>query len=168
MFPAELDKLRDIKQVREALLNQEKISKTYTRTWLFVGLVSLMLAGLFIGAAISNPPVQTEYSYRSQGVILDGEPLDVFELINKPSQGLSAEQQAKQKELLARLHQKDEITTESKGSSFIKKVLDGKRLYDFNSRREVSNSNHQQWFLSFGLMFLLGGLASFFVSRSWK
>lgn len=168
LFPAELDKLREIKQIRNALLSQEKTTKTYTRTWLLIGLGSLMLAGLFIGAAISSPPLQMEHLYRSQGVILDGEPLNVFDLINKPSRGLSAEQQAKQKELLTRIHQSDEVTTEARGSSFIRKVFAGKRFYDLYTSREVSNNTSQQWFLSLGLMFLLGGLASFFVSRSWK
>jgi transcriptional regulator with XRE-family HTH domain len=170
LFPAELDKLREIKQVRQSVLNQEKTATTFTRSWLLSGLICLMISGLMMGVAISNSTAQSEYYYRSEGVILDGEELNVFQLVHEQPDTLQGnpELDKKRAELLARLEQRDEITTTYRGDAFVKKVIGGKRFFKSFDQKEISSNENQKWFLAFGFMFFCGGLSSFFVSRYWK
>jgi transcriptional regulator with XRE-family HTH domain len=170
LFAAELDKLREVKQVREAVLSQEKKGTSIMRSWLLIGLVSLMFAGVCIGVAVSGHGTQKDYSYRSDGVILDGEDLQVFEVIydsNIPADGDSPQSQ-KKRELLKRVEQVYEASNTLKGDGYIKKTLQGKRYFKFDAISEVDNNSTQKWAMAFGLMFLFGGVASFYIGRYWR
>jgi transcriptional regulator with XRE-family HTH domain len=172
LFAAELDKLREVKQVREAVLSQNKKGTSIMRTWLLIGLASLMFAGVCLGVAVSNHGSQVEYSYRSDGVILDGEDIGVFELIyapEMPSHRTDLQQKIqKKKELLKRIDQVYEVTATSKGNGYIKKTLNGMRYFDLVAQTEIDTSSTQKWAMAFGLMFLFAGLASFYIGRYWR
>ncbi|HVK80866.1 MAG TPA: helix-turn-helix transcriptional regulator, partial [Verrucomicrobiae bacterium] len=79
LYPAELDRLREIEAVRKHLLQLVHDTRSTTRRWLYAGLAMLVLGGGLTGLAqIERGGAATHYTYQSPGVVLPGESLDVF------------------------------------------------------------------------------------------
>ena len=169
----ELVKLKGLKQVRSAILRNNKQQQKDERTWLICGLVMLMVGGASLGHALIPPQATTEYLYRSLGELNPDEPLDTFSILNERYLTNSdtfdfSSQIARQKELLPRIHPLEDSTYDDRGDAFVKKTLAGRRFYERVSSREVLRYSGHKWFLIPACAFLLGAIGSFYISRRWK
>jgi len=74
LFPADLDRLREISEVRNIILHNEKDRRKRARSWLLAGILALTLGGACLGASLLAEDTDiTEFQYRSQGVTYDDE-----------------------------------------------------------------------------------------------
>jgi transcriptional regulator with XRE-family HTH domain len=79
VYPAELDRLRDVGAVRNLLLAREHDTRSATRHWLYAGLAALVLGGALIGLAqVDRGGATTRYTYQSYGVVGPGETDEIF------------------------------------------------------------------------------------------
>lgn len=166
----ELAKLKELKQVRSAILKKDQSKITTTRSWLVTGFVMMMLGGCFLGIGIIPNHASVEYLYRSQGVLHPDEPLDQFALVDRHL-GNNPENQeliAKQKDLLTRLDQMDERSSSDKGAAYVKSTISGRRLFEMVSVKENSRRHANRWFIAPALMFIFGAFGCFYISRRWN
>ncbi len=72
LFPAELDRLRDITQVREFILRSEQRQTKRAQKLLIYGTTALALGGASLGAAsLAEESEKVLYQYRSTGVAVE-------------------------------------------------------------------------------------------------
>ncbi|MCW9017870.1 MAG: hypothetical protein OQJ89_12945, partial [Kangiellaceae bacterium] len=104
------------------------------------------------------------------GVLHPDEPLDQFSLIERQLKESPQNQQlfAKQKELLTRLDQVDEVTSQDKGNAFVKSTMGGRRLFEKISEKEVSRRHNNRWFIAPAFMLIFGSIGCFYISRRWN
>jgi transcriptional regulator with XRE-family HTH domain len=166
----ELNNLKDIKLVREAILNRNRAKVKTTRSWLVAGLIMLSLGGAFLAATIIPIRSGVEYTYRSDGLLHLNEELNVYDLVKKDYSELNnnIDLLETRKVLLTRLSYMDEVTDLYKGDGYVKSTLKGRRFFELIDKREVERNWANRWFLVPALMFLLGGFSSFYISRRWN
>lgn len=165
---AEYEKLKEIKQIRKLVIAQKKSDISSYRGWLISGLVFLMISGACLAITHIYGSAETQFYYRSQGVLKAGEPLQAFSIIDEI---IKVEDQAKankKQQYIDRIDQHDVIADDYKGKSYVENVPQGKRYYELYSQHEVSNNGGMSWLLVPGVMFLFGGIACFFISWRWK
>jgi len=163
IFSAELDKLREIKAVRAVVLARQKNQSRFMRGWLVAGLVMLMLAGAVLGLAYSIPNDPSyEYHYRSEGIILEGEPPLIFKFLEA---GVQDEQE---RTLTDRVNYDFQILGDDRGDTFIVPVEGGFRRYERQDIKPKQGPSKASWHFSLGFMFIMGGLACFYISRRWQ
>lgn len=159
----ELNKLREIKDLREVVLYQQKNQKRFMRGWLVAGLVMVMLAGGVLGMSVSffaDANTRLHYLYRSEGVILQGEPTNILDLVKlgaRPSD----------KPLSERIKYAYEKHEQHQGQEYIKPVDGGYRHYQLYASEAQYDFKLIGWHLSIGFMLLLGSLACFYIARRW-
>ena len=173
IFSAELDKLREIKEVRSVVLERQTNEIKFTRGWMIAGLTLLMLGGACLGFAIAgNGPAksQQEFRYRSLGVILPGEPLDVFDIVRESSLEIDRHPDAEklQQEMTERIRETFERSNRYKGAEYAKPTLHGQRRFQLFDDRAYEIDSPLKWLLAPALMFLAGSLGCFFISYRWK
>jgi len=164
IFSAELNKLREIKEVRTVVLSRQKNRSRFMRGWLVAGLVMLMLAGGTLGLtySIPNDPAY-EYHYRSDGIILEGESPMIFQLMQA---GVKDEVN---RTLIGRLKYDFRILdNDNHGKIFIVPVEGGFRRYERQNVKPKQGPSKASWHFSVGFMFIFGGLASFYIARRWS
>lgn len=170
----ELDRLREIRDVRSVMLERQKSAITFVRGWLVAGLLSLTIGAACLALAqVPGTSVQ-QYYYRSPGVVLPGEQLDAFDIVeqrvrfdaNHPeeSQALIDRKEA----MTDRVDQQDLTTAQFRGNSFVDEVDGGKRLYTFFGDKEMDIPSPFQWFMVPAFMLLFGSAGCFFISYRWK
>jgi len=166
----ELSKLKEIKQVRDAIINRNKSKVKSTRSWLVAGFIMISLSGAFLAASIIPIYSKLEYVYRSEGVLELDEELSTFDLIHKDNAQLNGNTKLinKRKELVSRLSYMDEVSDQFNGDGYAKTTLKGRRYFKMIDRREVKRNFANRWFLVPTLMLFFGGISSFFISRRWK
>ena len=77
LFPAELDRLREIDALRDLLLQRSQADIETPRRILIAGLAALMIGGGFLGFSQLEPArMLTQYTYQSTGVIAANAPSD--------------------------------------------------------------------------------------------
>ena len=171
---SEVNRLKEIKAVRTAILDKQRNTLKVTRGWLLAALASLMIGSACLGFALLPNTAERQYHYRSEGVLKPGEDLRAYRILREDAdafKGRPQEQTAflyKQKEMLKRLDQQDLVLWTSKGDDFVQETPDGKRFYDLYDQRVVENPNPFKWFLVPALMFLFGSLGCFIISLKWK
>ena len=166
----ELAKLKDLKQVRTAIMQRHEAKVTTTRGWLVTGLILLIMGGSFLGFAIIPTHTGMEYVYRSEGILLEDESLDQFEIVQRRLGDHIHDQKLveKQKSLLARLDQMDEITTQNRGGGFVKSTLKGRRYFKKIAENEVEINAGFRWFFAPAFMLIFGAVGCFYISRRWN
>jgi len=158
----ELDKLREIKEVRSAVLKKQKSAQTSVRNWMIAGVTFLMLGGACFAISIIPKTTELHFFYRSAGVLMSGEPLTAFNAVQ------DVNSTTKQQEMVNRLEQHDQVISLFKGTDFVENVAGGKRYYQLYDSRELANNSPLVWFLAPALMFLMGGVGCFKISARWK
>lgn len=166
----ELNKLKDIKLVREAILNRNRSKVKTTRSWLVAGFIMVSLGGALFAASILPVRSEAQYTYRSNGILQLDEELRIYDLIHKDNSRLNnnVELIEKRKDLLSRLSYMDEVTTQYKGDGYVKNTLKGRRFFDLLNSREIQRDYSNRWFFVPSIMLLLGGFSSFYISRRWN
>jgi transcriptional regulator with XRE-family HTH domain len=166
----ELNKLKDIQLVREAILNRNRAKVKTTRSWLIAGFIMLSLGGAFFAASIIPIRSGEQYTYRSDGELKLDEELSSYDLIQKDQLDLNDNKQLieKRKDLLSRLAYMDEVSGRYKGEAYVKKTLKGRRFFKLINKDGNDRNFTNRWFMVPALMFILGGFSSFFISRRWN
>ena len=163
VFAAELDKLREISAVRALVLKRGQSETRFMRVWLVAGLVMLMLGGGMFGLAASIPAEgHFHYLYRSEGVIKPDESPMLFEFLAVGGPDASGGT------LGDRLDYKYETLDQNRGPSYIEQVEGGFRKFTLYDTEKQHTPMAISWHYSFGAMFLMGGLACFYISRRWR
>jgi len=159
----ELNKLREISEVRTTILTRQKTEARFMRGWLLAGLVMLMIGGGALGLTNVLPDwEQMMFHYRSEGVIKSGESPMIYPF-------LAVGQQGKDDGTLSERVDYDYVRTpDYRGDSFIEPVENGYRKYTLFNDTIESEPSPLRWLFAPGIMFILGGLGCFYVARRWR
>lgn len=152
LFPAELDRLREIDALRDLLLQRSQADIETPRRILIAGLAALMIGGGFLGFSQLEPArMLTQYTYQSTGVIAANAPSDTEIPPGAPGE--------------------DEQTlflTQMRGPVFTEQVAGGKRVWNLVGSDVVAQAPPYRWALTPGIALIIGGLGCFFVARRWR
>lgn len=172
LFPGELDQLREIGDVRNAIMKRTKDFEQRVQTWLIAGIICLMLGGASLGLSfLAADSAQTKYQYRSNGVILEGESFDVFEIVyDGPfDQRENAEQlRQRQQVMIARLDQKFLMIDQNKGVTFTEPADGGTRVWQFYGAQIDTLKSPLRWMIAPAFLLIFGALGCFFASYRWR
>jgi transcriptional regulator with XRE-family HTH domain len=168
---------RDLRQIPE-VANHVSACTTHKihsiRSWLFGSAIACVL-GLTFGFAgwrgllFSN----TQYNYVSQGVLLPGEPTNIFEphVHHQLLQGkylakliTEAEFASQVEEFNRRINQDVSLLDDYRGEAFLKEVDGGQRLYKMAARTLVERPQNR-WLMFIGAVLTFGGLIGFLVEQ---
>lgn len=167
----ELEKLKEVSEVRKVVLANHQSHTLAFRRWLITGLVFLMLGGALMGASTLSG-TERQFHYRSQGVLLAGESLDAFSIINKNISFSNIDERLDfdklKQEITSRIDQLDNISPINRGNSYIEEVDGGKRLYKLYANPYVGVNTILQWLIVPAMMFLTGSFGCFFISYRWR
>jgi len=170
LYPAELDRLREIEAVRKHLLQRGLDARSSTRRWLHAGLAMLILGGALTGLAqVDRGGAAQLYSYQSSGVVLPGESPNVFADIDDepaPSDPDYASRVARREALMARLDEQTIAIPEMRGPAFIETTPEGRRMWRLVGASQARVSDRFAWALIPGFALIIGGLGCFFIS--WR
>lgn len=163
VFAAELDKLREISDVRAVILARQRSEASFVRGWLVAGLVMLMLGGGMLGLAYSTEEPQTyRYFYRSEGIILEDESPMVFQFLE------AGVPDANKRGLSDRVDYAYEEHAKNRGDAYIVKVEGGYRRFSLQDIKPHAGPSLIAWHYAIGFMFLTGGMGCFYISRRWR
>ena len=168
---SELDKLKEIKQVRDVILSQDQAKTSSNQRWLVIGLLMLVFGTGALAMAIIPNHSQAEYVYRSQGIVLPQEELSVFDVLNlsvSDMEQASPKQQANRKLMLERIEQDDKTVDQYKGDAFIVKALNGRRYYQLLDKRESKRDTSSRLFIAPAFMLIFGSFGCFYIARRWN
>ncbi|WP_300527791.1 helix-turn-helix domain-containing protein [Maricaulis sp.] len=165
----EIDRLREVGQVREAVAGRERRRMNVSRAWMVGGLVSLILAAASGGIAVTAQDMeQQEYHYLSYGVLNLDESLDAFEIVDSRVDAQDGAESQRQSEMVARLAEDYRVVGRFRGRSYNVDVEGGRRHYQLVDDRLVVTRTPLRWFAVPGLMLLAGAIGAFFISFRWK
>lgn len=165
LFPAELDRLREIGQVRASILGHQNRARKSIQTWLVGGVFLLMLSGASFGTAwLGEDRVLAKFQYKSEGVILEGEGLDAFEIIGDTVADEDAAPKAHQQEMIQRVDEEYQTIDDFRGVVFFETVSNGRRVWRFYGSTNEQVRSWLRWFLIPATMLLMGAFGCFFAS----
>ncbi|MBO6504823.1 MAG: helix-turn-helix transcriptional regulator [Kordiimonadaceae bacterium] len=163
IFSAELDKLREIGEVRAVVLQRQQKEAGFVRSWLIAGLIMLMLGGGMLGLASSTKEdVMMMYHYQSEGVIKSDEPPMIYQFMKAGSPDKDG------KTYGDRVDYEYAISPDNRGDNYIERVEGGYRQFVLYQTKEHHHPTLLSWHYAFGFMFVVGGLGCFFISRRWR
>ena len=152
LFPAELDRLREIDALRDLLLQRSRADIETPRRLLLAGLAALMIGGGFTGFSQLEPArALTQYTYQSTGVIAANAPLDT----EIPPGAPGDDEQTK-------------FLTQMRGTMFTEQVPSGRRVWMLVGSNEIVQAPPYRWALIPGIALIIGGLGCFFVGWRWR
>ena len=157
----ELAKLSDIKSVRIAVLGQHQRDETSSRKWMIAGLLSLMIGGASLGAALLPDTAEQSYLYRSEGVLQPGEPLDAFD-------GINSKDASVREAMLNRLDPEDQAYPYFRGDSFVENTSEGPRFYELYAKRQRGGVAATRFFIIPALAFSFGSIGCFLMGFRWR
>lgn len=170
----ELTKLKDIVSIREFVNNTRK-QNTRSQRRLMVGAVIMLMLGalLFAFGIAMKDNREVFFIYESKGVIKQEESLNLFASMPEYHEFLatmeieSRRNYLKTSPLFPRLDYDQSLDSEYRGNFYDVAVEGGHRRY--NRVGADGRKNPQPFYLgvSFGFMFIVGGLALFYTSRRW-
>ena len=153
LFAADLDRLREISQVRASILSSEKDYRMRVQHWLFAGLAALMLGGACLGATfLAEDKEVTRYQYRSAGVIPEGQDTQPGD---NESQGAEA---------LRRANEQYRSLEEYRDVAFFETVPDGIETWRFFGAKIETVRSPLRWFLIPAIAMIMSALGCFFAS----
>lgn len=154
LYPAELDRLREIEAFRKHLLQREQDSRSISRRWLHAGLAGLVLGGALIGLAqVDRGGAAMHYTYQSPGIIHAEESSNIFDDVGDDPA------------LLARAQEQTIFIPEMRGPAFTEAAPGGRREWHLVGANSAIVPAKFGWALVPGFAFLIGGLGCFFISR---
>lgn len=164
---------RDLRQVPEVSnhLNAQVTTKIHSiKSWLFASGIALAL-GLTLsfagwrGLLFSN----TQLDYESPGILLPGEPTDLFDrypgnLYELSANGAISDEERNEKmlEINKRKVRDSKVLYDYRGLSYVEEVPGGQRAYFF--QREMGFERPEnRWLMLAGVLLAFGGIVGFFV-----
>ena len=172
----ELTALREIGQVRSAVLSLQAQATRLTRGWLAAGLGCVFLGGASLGLfALAEDESYDVYHYTSPGVLAPGEDLNAYAVLQaslRPDLGEDRPQEAAMRALqvamMERADPETRVTRDMHANGFLEQVEGGRRFFEPVDSERVTVRSPLRWFLAPAVMFLLGALGCFFISFRWK
>lgn len=153
LYPAELDRLREIEAVRKLLLERDYDTRSSTRRWLYAGLVGLVLGGALVGLAqVDRGGAATYYTYQSHGVARPDETTDAFDAAIEEDPERADEQTIS--------------IPDMRGPAYTENVPEGRRMWHLVGANAVNVPARFGWALVPGFALIIGGLGCFFIS--WR
>lgn len=145
--------------------SQRKIKRSVSIQWV-IGIVIVVSVGLFYTGYSKELFSETLYIYESHGVVLEGEPNDVFErwhsLIPRDAEGRSSLVDQKAREMQLRRDTTYHQSYQYLGDSFSHSVANGKRVFEFEKTVSIERPINA-WFKTIGVMLLVAGVLSLFL-----
>lgn len=168
LFPGEIDQLREISEVRTAILKSTRNDQKRVQFWLISGIVCLMIGGAFLGLSqLAQDGTLSKFQYRSEGVILEGESFDVFEIVGDgPFSGRpdSETLRTRQQNMIARLDEQFKAIDDYRGVTFLETVSNGTRVWRFYGNKTETIRSPLRWMIAPALMLIFGAFGCFFAS----
>lgn len=151
LFPAELDRLREISLVRASLLERERSTEKQARSWLLAGICLMAIGGGALGLALLGQEKVVElFKYKSEGVVVEAEATD--------GAGGEDYQSIQPAELLYR------DIEDYKDVVFYEDAPEGRRIWRFYGAATDVRPSPLRWFLVPSLMAIFGAFGCFFAS----
>jgi len=183
VFSNELNKLREIGNIRTLMLKRYGKETKYLRGWLAAGLVSLMIGtGLVVYQTHQGHYTEWTYKYQSPGVIKAGESVRVYERLKEREElhdrlnmvvpsgetNSAVPEDTPGESYSERLDYHRIDLSENLGPVLIKTVEGGRRRYKLVNESFQEYSGRNDMLLALGVALLAGGFSSFFLSRRWR
>lgn len=147
LFPAELDRLRDISLVRASLLERERRSEKHSRNWLLAGIILMAIGGGSLGLVVLGKETVVElYKYKSEGIIVE------------------ADGTAEDDEAIAPADLLYRDIEDYKDVVFFEDAPEGRRVWRFYGADTDVRPSPLRWFLVPSLMAIFGAFGCFFAS----
>ena len=169
---ADIDRLKEIKDVRTAVLNRQISKRSLARGWLLAGLAFLMIGGACLGFVAMQATLDIfEFRYRSMGVLETGESLKVFDVVEETidlGRANYDQLRSAQQAMIERIDQEFQTTTDFRGSTFVEDVGDGRRYFElYDQRLAQETASSFRWFYIPAFMFMLGSIGCFYIGFRW-
>ena len=154
---------RQIPDVEQWLNRRQQVSASRQRRFLY-GCSALMVAAitLFYMGITKQLFSETQYEYRSRGVVMPGEPADVFYTWHRLIK--DNQRDAKALEMSQRSEQMIHLTREHRGHSFVVTVPDGRRFFTLAGDKRVPRPINA-WLQIIGVLLLSTGVMGFVIER---
>jgi len=155
LFAADLDRLREISEIRSIILRNEQDVRKKVQAWLLVGVFALAMGGACLGTSfLAEDREVSLFQYKSGG---HGEE---DEAVNSVTQNLSENQQAS----AGKVEERYLTLEEYRGVVFFENLPEGTRTWRFFGSTENTVRSQLRWFMIPAISLILGGLGCFFVS----
>lgn len=152
LFPAELDRLREIDTLRNLALERSREDLRTPRRFLVAGIAALTIGGGLVGLAnVEGARTLRQFTYQSQGVIAQGSAQD----------GTAAPGAAGGQE-------QTRFLTRMRGPMFSEQVPGGRRIWRLVGSNDVEQAPRFRWALVPGIALIVGGLGCFAAVRRWR
>ena len=160
---------RQIPDVEQWLNRQQQTVAQRQRRYLYACSALIVVAlTLFYTGAAGKLFGEQRYHYRSDGVVLAGEPKNVFDiwsrLIDPRAEDADERHQAKQLEMFRRSDRAFYLSYEHRGPSFEATVPGGRRFYRLIEDKQVPRPINA-WLQIVGVLLLSAGVMGFVIER---
>ena len=160
---SELEKLKEIAEVRTYILGHQKAKTTVVRTWLLAALVFMMVGGgMTVFQAAKPERIIREYVYQSDGLLLPDDGPMFFKTLELPSFPKATP------EVVARMIVKTKTLPESAGAQFFETEGNYVRAYQIIDERTKQVNDMDRLMLAIGVAFLFGSFGCFVISHRWR
>lgn len=171
-----LKDLREVAQVRSAIITLQSRSMRLSRSWLSAGVACVFLGGASLGlSGLAEDDEDTVYHYVSPGVISPGEDMNVYAILNRslrPDLGEDRPEEAAARALQVAMMERADpqvrVSQDMHENGYLERVEGGQRFFRPVDSELVITPSPLRWFLAPAVMFLFGALGCFFVSFRWK
>ena len=168
LFPGEVDRLREVRQVRQSILTASQATTSIAKRFLIAGIAMLMVGGALNGLAqVETGSTGVHYVYQSPGVILPGESLNVFDNVGDADPDSASGLSAAQQDLLARIDEQTRQSEDYRGPTYIEELDSGRRVWNLVGGVEQTRSKTFAWANVPGFALAIGALGCFFASWRW-
>lgn len=155
LFAADLDRLREISEIRSIILSNEKDTRKRVQAWLLSGVFALALGGACLGTSfLAEDREVAFFQYKSGGAGQEDATMNSTAL-NVPES---------QPETPARIEEQYLSLKEYRGVVFFENLPEGTRTWRFFGSTKDTVRSRLRWFMIPAISLILGGLGCFFVS----
>ena len=153
LFPAELDQLREIGEVRAIILKRDAVYKNRVQRWLTMGVLSLAFGGACLGAAmVAEDEDVTNYLYKFETEVpVAANDQGTGPVQDGPGSGTRTIEDYKS-------------LRKYRGVVFREPTTDGERLWRFYGSEEETLKSPLRWFMVPAIMLLASAIGCFFAS----
>ncbi|MEM9385661.1 MAG: helix-turn-helix transcriptional regulator [Pseudomonadota bacterium] len=160
LYPAELDRLRSISAVRNAILAQDTRTESTRQGWLIGGVAALALGGALLGLAqLGHGGAEQRFTYQSMGVVNADEPLELFATVDDDGPA----------DLLARVDEQIASFHKYRGPRFVETLpSSARRVWTLVGGYEEKRVGPYRLALVPAFALLFAGVGCFVASWRWR
>ncbi|WMN60329.1 helix-turn-helix domain-containing protein [Pseudoalteromonas xiamenensis] len=170
-FRHELHQIPDIEMWSRAHSTRQQLSK---KQWLSAAIASIAIGGALLFSGYEKIFFsETQYEYVSDGILLDGEPLQVFThwrtlVVPFEENGHIEKVDQYRRQFAQRLDPKSKLLFAYRGESFVETDEQGRRYYveETKKQKQVARTENA-WMQFIGVLFIIAGSAMGVLQRAW-